>query len=98
VATSLGSFALIAPKSIVCAVAILIVVIAIFRFVSLGSVTAALTFPLLVWILHEYTEPGVLLLLATASVLVIWKHRENISRLAAGTEPKVRSSPEAGKP
>jgi len=98
VATSLGSFALIAPKSIVCAVAILVVVIAIFRFVSLGSVTAALTFPLVVWILHEYAEPGVLLLLATASVLIIWKHRENIGRLAAGTEPKVRFRPEAGKP
>jgi len=97
VATSLGSFVLIAPKSIVCAAAILVVVIAIFRFVSLGSVTAALTFPLLVWILHEYAEPGVLLLLATASVLIIWRHRENIGRLAAGTEPKVRSKPEAGK-
>jgi glycerol-3-phosphate acyltransferase PlsY len=91
VATSFGSFALIAPKSIVCVVGILVVVVAIFRYVSLGSVVAATLFPILVWGLHEYVEPKQLLLLAAASVLIIWKHRLNLGRIAAGTEPKLVS-------
>jgi acyl phosphate:glycerol-3-phosphate acyltransferase len=87
VATSLGSFALIAPKSILCAVGVLVVVIAIFRYVSLGSILAAASFPILVWILCEDAEPKVLFLLAAASLLIIWRHRENIRRIAMGTEP-----------
>jgi glycerol-3-phosphate acyltransferase PlsY len=89
VATGVGSFALIAPKSIVCVVGILVVVVAVFRYVSLGSVVAATLFPILVWGLHEYVEPKQLLLLAAASLLIIWKHRLNLSRIAAGTEPKL---------
>ena len=89
VATSFGSFALIAPKSILCMVGIFVVVVAIFRYVSLGSVVAATLFPILVWGLHEYVEPKQLLVLAAASLLIIWKHRHNLGRIAAGTEPKL---------
>jgi acyl phosphate:glycerol-3-phosphate acyltransferase len=89
VATSLGSFVLIAPKSIVCAVGIFLILVAALRYVSLGSVAAAATLPLLTWALREYVEPTQLLLIAAASLLVVWKHRDNISRLTAGTEPKI---------
>ena len=89
VATSFGSFALIAPKSIMGAVVIFVVVVAIFRYVSLGSVVAATLFPILVWGLHEYVEPKQLFLLAAASLLVTWKHRQNLGRIIAGTEPKL---------
>jgi glycerol-3-phosphate acyltransferase PlsY len=89
VAAGMGSFALIAPKSIVCMVGIFVVVVAIFRYVSLGSVVAATLFPILVWGLHEYVEPKQLLLLAGASLLVTWKHRQNLGRIIAGTEPKL---------
>ena len=82
-----GVFALIAPKSILCTVGVLVVVIAIFRYVSLGSILAAASFPILVWILREDAEPKVLFLLAAASLLIIWRHRENIRRIAMGTEP-----------
>ena len=89
VATGFGSFALVAPKSILCMVGIFVVVVAILRYVSLGSVVAAALFPVLAWRLHEYGEPKQLLLLATASVLIVWKHRHNLGRIAAGTEPKL---------
>jgi acyl phosphate:glycerol-3-phosphate acyltransferase len=89
VATSLGSFVLVAPKSIVCMVGIFLIVVAALRYISLGSVAAAAAFPLLAWALHEYVEPAQLLLIAAASLLVVWKHRDNIARLAAGTEPKL---------
>ena len=89
VATGVGSFALIAPKSILCVIGILVVVVAIFRYVSLGSVAAATLFPILAWGLREYVEPKELFLFAAASLLIIWKHRQNLGRIAAGTEPKL---------
>lgn len=89
VATSLGSFVLVAPKSIVCALGIFLILVAALRYVSLGSVAAAAALPLLAWALREYVEPGQLLLIAAASLLVVWKHLHNLGRLAAGTEPRL---------
>jgi len=91
VAAGMGSFALIVPKSIVCMVGIFVVVVAILRYVSLGSVIAAALLPILAWGLHEYVEPKQLLLMAATSLLIIWKHRYNLGRIAGGTEPKLGS-------
>lgn len=89
VATSLGSFALIAPKSVLFAVGVFVIVVAAFRYVSLGSVSSAASFPLVALGQSEIAGPAQIALLATASALVIWKHRENIARLLAGTESKL---------
>ncbi len=89
VATSLGSFLLLTPKSILCMVGVFVVVVAALRYVSLGSVLAAAAFPLLVLALHEYSEPPQLVLVLIASLLVLVKHRQNIARLIAGTESKL---------
>ena len=88
VATSFGSFALLAPKSIVCVVGIFLIVVAAFRYISLGSVFAAALFPLMAWSLRE-VEPSQFVLITAASLLVIWKHRQNMTRLWAGTESKL---------
>ena len=88
VATSLGAFILLTPKSILCMVALFVLLAVAFRYVSLGSVAVAASFPLLAWALREYREPMELLIIAIVSALVIWKHRQNIGRLAAGTELK----------
>jgi len=88
VATSLGSFALIAPKSIICIVGLFLLIVAATRYVSMGSVVAAAAFPVLVWVLHEYVEPIQVLLIAFGSLLVVWKHRQNIGRVVAGTESR----------
>jgi len=89
VATSLGSFALIAPKSIVCMVGLFLIIVAATRYVSVGSVVAAASFPVLAWVLRESVEPVQLILIALGSALVIWKHRQNIGRIVAGTESKI---------
>jgi glycerol-3-phosphate acyltransferase PlsY len=89
VATSLGAFILLTPKSILCMVVLFLIIAVAFRYVSLGSVAVAAAFPLLAWALHEYADPRQLVLIALVSALVIWKHRQNIGRLATGTESKL---------
>jgi glycerol-3-phosphate acyltransferase PlsY len=91
VATSLGAFALLTPKSILCMVALFVIVAFAFRYVSLASITAAAAFPLLTWAFHEYSDSRQIILIAIISLLVIWKHRRNIERLAAGKESKLGS-------
>jgi glycerol-3-phosphate acyltransferase PlsY len=93
VATSLGAFILLTPISILCMVGLFLMVAVAFRYVSLGSVAVAAAFPLLAWALHESVDPRQLLLIAAVSALVIWKHRQNIGRLAAGTESKFGAKP-----
>ena len=89
VATALGSFAIVAPKSILVAVGVFVVVVALFRYVSLGSILAVGLFPVLAWLLRDYSgEPQVLTLMAAASVFVVGKHHQNIRMLLAGTEPR----------
>jgi len=89
VATSLGAFVLLTPKSILCLLVLFLMIAVAFRYVSLGSIAVAAAFPLLAWALHEYTDPRQLVLIALVSALVIWSHRQNVVRLAAGTESKL---------
>ena len=89
VATGLGSLALVAPKSVLCAIGIFLVIVAAFRYVSLASVVAALSLPVLAWALREYIDVRQLMILATLSALIFWKHRPNLTRLFSGTEPKI---------
>ena len=91
VATSLGAFLLLTPKSILCMVDLFLILAVAFRYVSLASVVVAAAFPLLAWAFHEYADPRQLIFIAAVSALVIWRHRQNIGRLAAGTESRLGS-------
>lgn len=92
VATALGSFALIAPKAVLIAAAIFVIVVIIFRYVSLGSILAVASFPLIVCGTYAYGKAPVVLMTAT-SLLIIIKHGENIRRLLAGTENRIGAKP-----
>ena len=85
VATALGSFLCVAPKSVLLLVAIFVVVVAASRYISLGSIVAAACFPFLV-LQIEHADVGTTLLIAAACVLVIVRHHENIGRLLRGGE------------
>jgi glycerol-3-phosphate acyltransferase PlsY len=90
VATGLGSFAVIAPEAVLFAAGIFVVVVLIFRYVSLGSIIAVAFFPLLVFETHSYGNmPTALAFMATATLLIIAKHSQNIRRLHAGTENRL---------
>jgi acyl phosphate:glycerol-3-phosphate acyltransferase len=92
VATALGSFALIAPRPVLLTAAIFLVVVLVYRYVSLGSIVAVALFPVIVWLKHNYGHSWLALtFMSLASVLIIAKHHQNIRRLLAGTENKIGS-------
>jgi glycerol-3-phosphate acyltransferase PlsY len=90
VATGLGAFALLAPKAVLIAVGIFIVVVSISRYVSLGSMVAVAVFPFAAGMIGQfYLSPLALALISIASLLILVKHRENARRLWAGTESRL---------
>jgi len=87
VATGLGVFLALAPKAVLIVIAVFVAIVAVTRYVSLGSMVAAALFPLCFYLLQPaHAPPGVLIMLSGVSLLIIYRHRENISRLLAGTE------------
>ncbi|HXM23053.1 MAG TPA: glycerol-3-phosphate 1-O-acyltransferase PlsY [Terriglobales bacterium] len=93
VATGLGSFVLLTPKTILVMVAIFVVIFLAFRYVSLASILTVALFPLLAWFLEPYREaPQMLAFITAASLLIIAKHYENIRRLLGHTESRFQWS------
>ncbi|HEV3110622.1 MAG TPA: glycerol-3-phosphate 1-O-acyltransferase PlsY [Candidatus Binataceae bacterium] len=89
VAAAFGIWLGLAPTSVAMVLlAVFVVVLALSRIVSLGSVSAALVLPIAVALCSQ--EQYFLMSLAMTA-LVLWRHRENIERLAAGREPAVGS-------
>jgi glycerol-3-phosphate acyltransferase PlsY len=91
VAAGVGAFLPICWPAVACAVVIWLIVVSFWRLVSLASVIAAATLPLLVsWLYSPGHAPSHALSLGTAfaAILIIVKHKPNIERIIAGTEPR----------
>jgi len=88
VATGLGSYIPLVPKSILVAVAIFVTLVAVFGYVSLGSIIAVALLPLLAFALDGWRHAVPLVLLSASALLIILKHHANIRRLIAGSEPR----------
>ena len=87
VANSVGVFLALAPKTLLLALALFVALVAVFRYVSLGSIIAAAAFPLIAYGLHDYhSSPEILAAMCAIAALIVIKHHENIRRLLAGTE------------
>jgi glycerol-3-phosphate acyltransferase PlsY len=92
VATAGGAFLALAPLSLLLALGVFILIISISRYVSLGSVIAALVFHLhSLWqiSLAEKADYASLVLISFVVLMIVIKHRENIVRLIDGTEHKI---------
>ncbi len=91
VATAAGIFLVLSPWALCLALAVFILVVAFWRFVSLGSIAAAAAIPLLMYFLWA---PGHAPPLAVSfgslaiALLVLYKHDANMQRLVEGTEAK----------
>jgi glycerol-3-phosphate acyltransferase PlsY len=85
VATALGVFCVLFPKAILVALAIFILVVAITRYVSLGSILGAIAFPVAAYFMQD-TDWLSLLLASGVSLIIVVKHHQNIRRLLAGSE------------
>lgn len=91
VATAVGAFLGLAPRAVLVVLAIFLIVVAIFRYVSLGSIAAAAVFPVLAYFLYRGTSTVAdLLVMFAASLLIILKHKANIRRLLNGTENRLQ--------
>ena len=91
VATGLGIFLGLSWQVGLATLGVFILMITLFRIVSLASVSAAFALPLIMLI--SFKNSGIslpfLVISMLAMTLVIWRHRENIIRLMKGKEPKI---------
>jgi len=93
VATGLGVFLSLSPAAAGCAALVFIAVVWTTRYVSLGSILAAATLPLFIWLLTDQTGSDAAPVMTVATLggaLIIFMHRANIGRLLRGTESKLK--------
>jgi len=93
VATGVGAFVLICWPAVAGALVVWIVVVGIWRYVSLGSIIAAASLPLLTYRLYEpLGAPPLEVSIGTTllAAMIIVKHKENIGRLVRGTENRLK--------
>lgn len=87
VATAVGAFLWLSPAAVAVVFVVFAALVALTRYVSLGSIIAAATFPAaLCWVRPEIGTPPLLAVLSLTSFLIIAKHHQNIRRLLSGTE------------
>lgn len=93
VATGVGVFLPICWQAVVGALVVWVATVAATRYVSLGSMLASAALPVLIYFFYApgSVPPTVITLGATlAAAGIILKHHENIGRLVAGTESKLK--------
>jgi glycerol-3-phosphate acyltransferase PlsY len=84
VATSAGVFLGLAWLPTLLVLGIFGIILGLFRYVSLGSIVAAVCFPILMLLFHQHILYIILSILL--ALFIIIRHRSNIKRLLAGTE------------
>jgi glycerol-3-phosphate acyltransferase PlsY len=95
VATGLGVFLMLMPLAVAFAGLIFVLVVWRTRYVSLGSILAAVAIPLFILLRNVFVQPiepdmPIMSAAMAGAMLIVFAHRENIQRLKDGTESKFR--------
>ena len=88
IATSFGSLLFVFPVQALLAFAVFLILVAVTHYVSVGSIAAAITLPLLI-VITRFQEPTLWIITVCIGASVIWRHRANIKRLMTHTENKL---------
>lgn len=89
VASCVGAFLYLTPLPMAAAAVVFVMVVAGTRYISAGSVIAAATFPIGVWLI-ERPDAVVLAASVIAAAFIIYRHKSNLIRIHAGTENTLR--------
>ncbi len=93
VATSAGAMGALAPPAMALTLLAFLIAVAWKRYVSLGSIVAAVSFVWFVLITQrlgwEDRDPALLLAATLIGLFIVWKHRPNIERIRRGIEPRL---------
>ena len=92
VATGLGMFLALSLKVGFASFGIFLLIISKFKIVSLASIIAAISLPILMYLNIGTVNHPFTIMSFIVSALVIWKHRANINRLIKGVEPTINKS------
>jgi glycerol-3-phosphate acyltransferase PlsY len=85
VASFIGAFLYLAPLPLLAVLILFVAVVAYTKYISLGSIVAAGSFPFAVWlILHP--PPPLWIAALIAGAFIVYRHRANIQRIRAGNE------------
>lgn len=85
VASFIGAFLYLTPIPMIGALIVFVIVVAATRQISMGSIVAAGSLPLAIWLI-EHSPLIVILAALAAAVFLISRHRANIARIRSGTE------------
>lgn len=94
VATAAGALGALEPLAMLATLVVFAAVVLWKRYVSLGSIVAAMVFPLFAWAGHRLGKmpgvtPSVVIASAAIAALVLFRHRSNLVRLLRGAEPRL---------
>ncbi|MDR3680248.1 MAG: glycerol-3-phosphate 1-O-acyltransferase PlsY [Flavipsychrobacter sp.] len=89
IATLFGMILSIQPLVAVSLVAVFVFMLFLTRYVSLSSICASITFPVLIFFIFNAPELSYKLFAISTALLVVLTHHKNISRLLTGNESKV---------
>jgi glycerol-3-phosphate acyltransferase PlsY len=97
IATTAGVYLALAPWAVLVALVVFILAVLLTKYVSVGSIAAAIALPITVWVMAP--QNLFLGIVTTAlGLMAVYKHKSNIQRLMAGTENRLgkKTSPAGG--
>lgn len=96
IATTAGVYLALAPWPLLIALGVFILAVVITRYISVGSISAAVALPVAVWVMSPH---NIFLGVVTTAlgVMAIYKHKSNIQRLMVGTENRFGKKKEETK-